>query len=96
MPESICWEFSWIMSFRSTISQTVLLMKEFLKFVYIFLTPTQVKARKCHNLGFCPSTEIIIKTVVNSRSLRYLFLWLERKTVKEGAQNFILKKKKLC
>lgn len=82
MPESICWEFSWIMSFRSTITQTVLLMKEFLKVVYVFLSPIQVKARKCHNLGFCSSTSI--KTVVNSRSLCFLFLWVERKTVKEG------------
>lgn len=81
MPESICWEFPWIMSFRSTITQTVLLIKEFLKFVYIFLTPTQVKARKC-NLGFCPST--VIKTVVTSSSLHFLFLWLGRKTAEEG------------
>lgn len=82
MSESIYREFSWIMSFRSTITQTVLLMKEFLRFVYIFLTPTQVKARKCHNLGFYPNR--VIKTVVGSRSLHFLFLWLERKTVKEG------------
>lgn len=57
-------------------------MKEYLKFVYIFLSCMQVKARKCHNLGFCPST--VIKAVVSSRSLCFLFPWLERKTVKEG------------
>lgn len=41
-----------------------------------------MKTRKCHNLGFCPST--VIKTLLSSRSLCFLFLWVERKTVKEG------------